>query len=208
MKKRAISTILVALLALSACAGCGGKSQAELELEQAQSDLAEAQKELSESTEQLASALKGAASQMGNFQEGIDNAKSSLDDDNSDNESNKSSSEYKPYTDESNLIFSSIDELAEHLKLNGKNVNGENTTVTGTINHMFDTAGKNHLTLETKDLSSSIEIIFEINNADASTLKEGDNITICGDIDDSSVYDDKNGNIYVFFIKNCLVLYR
>nr|DAX33254.1 MAG TPA: protein of unknown function (DUF4969) [Caudoviricetes sp.] len=43
VKKRTISTILVALLVLSAFAGCNGKSEAQLELEKTQSELSESQ---------------------------------------------------------------------------------------------------------------------------------------------------------------------
>ena len=94
------------------------------------------------------------------------------------------------------------------MKTNNKNVDGKTATVTGTVDTMFKVTEKNYLTLKTDEPSADTQVMFEIDNADAATIKEGNVITICGDIDDSSVYDDKNGNIYVFFIKNCLVLYR
>ena len=143
---------------------------------------------------------------MGKFQEGIDNVGNS--ETNSQSSTSKSEYGYKPYTDESKLIFSSSDEFEKYLKTNNKNVDGKTATVTGTVDTMFKVTEKNYLTLKTDEPSADTQVMFEIDDADAATIKEGDNITICGDIDDSSVYDDKNGNIYVFFIKNCLVLYR
>ena len=44
MKRKVVSTILVALLVLSEFAGCNGKSEAQLELEKTQSELSESQK--------------------------------------------------------------------------------------------------------------------------------------------------------------------
>ncbi len=49
--------------------------------------------------------------------------------------------------------------------------------------------------------------MFEIDDADAATIKEGDVITIYGEIDNSSVYDETSDSVYVFFIENCLILY-
>ena len=143
---------------------------------------------------------------MGKFQECIDNVGNS--ETNSQSSTSKSEYSYKPYTDESKLIFSSNNEFEKYLKTNNKNVDGKTATVTGTVDTMFKVTEKNYLTLKTDEPSADTQVMFEIDDADAATIKEGDNITICGDIDDSSVYDDKNGNIYVFFIKNCLVLYR
>ena len=186
MKKRTISTILVALLVLSAFAGCNGKSEAQLELEKTQSELSESQKNYEKATDDLASSLKGAYDQMGKFQEGIDNAGNS--ETSGQSSTNKSEYSYKPYTDESKLIFSSNDEFEKYLKTNNKNVDSKTATVTGTVDTMFKVTEKNYLTLKTDEPSADTQVMFEIDNADAATIKEGDVITICGDIDDSSVY--------------------
>ena len=182
MKKRAISTILVALLVLSAFAGCNGKSEAQLELEKTQSELSESQKNYEKATDDLASSLKGAYDQIGKFQDGIDNVGNS--ETNSQSSTSKSEYSYKPYTDESKLIFSSNDEFEKYLKTNNKNVDGKTATVTGTVDTMFKVTEKNYLTLKTDEPSADTQVMFEIDNADAATIKEGNVITICGDIDD------------------------
>lgn len=204
-EKRTISTILVALLILSAFAGCNGKSEAQLELEKTQSELSESQKNYEKATDDLASSLKGAYDQMGKFQEGIDNVGNS--ETNSQSSTSKSGYSYKPYTDESKLIFSSNDEFEKYLKTNNKNVDGKTATVTGTVDTMFKVTEKNYLTLKTDEPSADTQVMFEIDDADAATIKEGDVITIYGEIDNSSVYDETSDSVYVFFIENCLILY-
>ena len=153
----------------------------------------------------LASSLKGAYDQMGKFQECIDNVGNS--ETNSQSSTSKSGYSYKPYTDESKLIFSSSDEFEKYLKTNNKNVDGKTATVTGTVDTMFKVTEKNYLTLKTDEPSADTQVMFEIDDADAATIKEGDVITIYGEIDNSSVYDETSDSVYVFFIENCLILY-
>ena len=143
---------------------------------------------------------------MGKFQEGIDNAGNS--ETSGQSSTNKSEYSYKPYTDESKLIFSSNDEFEKYLKTNNKNVDSKTATVTGTVDTMFKVAEKNYLTLKTDESSADTQVMFEINAADAATIKEDDVITIYGKIDNSSVYDETSDNVYVFFIQDCLILYR
>ena len=142
---------------------------------------------------------------MGKFQECIDNVGNS--ETNSQSSTSKSGHSYKPYTDESKLIFSSSDEFEKYLKTNNKNVDGKTATVTGTVDTMFKVTEKNYLTLKTDEPSADTQVMFEIDDADAATIKEGDVITIYGEIDNSSVYDETSDSVYVFFIENCLILY-
>ena len=72
---------------------------------------------------------------------------------------------------------------------------------------MFKVTEKNYLTLKTDEPSADTQVMFEIDDADAATIKEGDVITIYGEIDNSSVYDETSDSVYVFFIENCLILY-
>ena len=93
------------------------------------------------------------------------------------------------------------------MKTNNKNVDGKTATVTGTVDTMFKVTEKNYLTLKTDEPSADTQVMFEIDDADAATIKEGDVITIYGEIDNSSVYDETSDSVYVFFIENCLILY-